>query len=440
MDNTTKKEEIINEAEVIKEVPNSFDSQKEKVAAPKNKLSFKIWLIIILGMFLSSVLGGFFGFVAGGFSGMLSDKVKSKVENSLGLGTDKKNVLTEKGSVFREESAVIDVVEKNSPAVVNIVITKDVPVFKNNGFNFFFDPFSYQDGESQETEKQKVGGGTGFFVSTEGMIVTNKHVVSDETAEYTVITTDQKEYKATVLARHPSLDIAIIKIEGDNFPVLTLGDSSALKVGQSVIAIGNSLGEFSNSVSLGIVSGLKRDVTAGSGYGDSEKLTNIIQTDAAINPGNSGGPLLDIKGNVIGINVAVAQGAENIGFALSVNDIKKTIEQVKNNGRISIPFLGIRYINLNKEIQKENSLAYDYGALISRGEKVTDFAVIPGSPADKAGLIENDIVLEINGKKIDEKNQVSDVIASLNIGDEITMKVWHKGGEKEIKLILEERK
>lgn len=425
-----KKEEI-KEAQIEK----NKESIKEK---NKSKISLKIWAIIILGMFLSSILGGFFGFVAGGFSGVLSYKIKNGIEKRFGLKS--KGLISESGSVYREESEVIDVVEKTSPGVVNIVITKDVPKFKNNGFNFFFNPFGYEDESSQETEKQKVGGGTGFFVSNDGMIVTNKHVVSDTQAEYTVITTDEKEHKATVLARHPSLDIAIIKIEGSDFPVLSLGDSDALRVGQSVIAIGNSLGEFSNSVSLGIVSGLKRDVTAGSGRGDSERLTNIIQTDAAINPGNSGGPLLDIRGNVIGINVAVAQGAENVGFALSVNDIKKTIEQVKSGGKIVTPFLGVRYILLDEEIQKENNLPYSYGALVSRGEKITDFAVIPGSPADKAGIVENDIILEIDGKKVDDNNQVSDIVASLGVGDEITIKIWHKGDEKEVKVKLEEKK
>ncbi len=435
--------EEINKEE-IKEA--QIDKKEEKIepteaGRQKNSISLKIWIIIILGMFLSSVLGGFFGFIAGGFSGALSDSLKDKVGKSLGFKIDKNGIITESGNVYREESEVIDVVEKTSPGVVNIVITKDVPKFRNNGFNFFFDPFGYyEDESSQETEKQKVGGGSGFFVSKDGMIVTNKHVVSDTEAEYTVITSDEKEYSAQVLARHPSLDIAIIKVEGDNFPVLNLGDSEALKVGQSVIAIGNSLGEFSNSVSLGIVSGLKRDVTAGSGYGDSEKLSNIIQTDAAINPGNSGGPLLDIRGNVIGINVAVAQGAENIGFALSVNDIKKTIEQVKTSGKISIPFIGIRYIMLDEEIQKENNLPYNYGALISRGEKITDFAVIPGSPADKAGLLENDIVLEINGKKVDIDNQINKIISFLSVDEEITLKIWRKGEEKEVKLKLEEKK
>lgn len=434
MDNIKNDEEQIKDAQIEEKIERKNDIRG-------GSLSFKIWMIIVVGMLLSSVLGGFLGFLAGGFSGALSYKVKDKIEKKLGIKTNNKN--QENGNVYREESEVIDVVEKTSPGVVNIVITKDVPKFKNNGFNFFFNPFGYEDESPQETEKQKVGGGTGFFVSEDGMLVTNKHVVSDTNAEYTVITTDKKEYKAQVLARHPSLDIAIIKIEGEQdskFPVLNLGDSDSLKVGQSVIAIGNSLGEFSNSVSLGIVSGLKRDVTAGSGFGDSEKLTNIIQTDAAINPGNSGGPLLDIRGNVIGINVAVAQGAENIGFALSVNDIKKTIEQVKNNGRITLPFIGVRYIMLDEEIQTENNLPYNYGALISRGEKITDFAVIPGSPADKAGLVENDIILEINGKKVDGDNQINTMIASMGVGEEITLKIWHKGDEKEIKVKLEEKK
>lgn len=417
-------------------------AEGEKNNHINSKLSLKIWLVIFLGMFLASILGGFFGFVAGGFSGLVSGKLKNDISKKLGLHWNKNNLLIENGNVYREESAVIDVVEKSSPSVVNIVITKDVPIFKNNGFGFFFNPFeSRENANENETEKQKVGGGTGFFVSSDGMIVTNKHVVSDENAQYTAINSEGKEYTAEVLARHPSLDIAIIKIQGDNFPVLKLGDSDTLKVGQSAIAIGNSLGEFSNSVSLGIVSGLKRNITAGSGFGgDTERLTNIIQTDAAINPGNSGGPLLDIAGNVIGINVATAQGVENIGFALPVNDVKKTIDQVRNNGKISLPYLGIRYIILNDEIQKRSDLPYNYGALVSRGETVTDFAVIPGSPADLVNIVENDIILEINSRKIDENNQITDILTSYDVRDEITLKIWHKGEEKEVKLKLGERK
>jgi len=221
---------------------------------------------------------------------------------------------------------------------------------------------------------------------------------------------------------------------------LELADSGNLKIGQTVIAIGNSLGEFRNTVSKGIISGLKRNVTAGDGFGQAETLSEVIQTDAAINPGNSGGPLLNISGQVIGVNVAMAQGAENIGFALPINIVKKGIESVKSKGKIVQPYIGVRYIPITEEIKKANNLPYGYGALVLRGQKVTDFAVVPGSPADKAGLTENDIILEINGVKIDEKNLLSDQIAKSNVGDTINLKIWHKGEEKTVQVKLEERK
>jgi serine protease Do len=271
------------------------------------------------------------------------------------------------------------------------------------------------------------------------MIVTNKHVVSDENAKYTIIANDEKEYEAKILARDPVNDIAILKIEAVDLPTLNFGDSDSLKIGQTVIAIGNSLGEFSNTVSKGIVSGLRRSVTAGTGFGDTERLNNIIQTDAAINPGNSGGPLLNVNGEVIGVNVAMAQGAQSIGFALPSSQIKKVVEQVKATGKIITPYLGIRYIPVTKTIQKSINLPYAYGVLIVRGNRVTDFAVIPGSPADRAGLIENDLVLEINGNKIDEKNGLLETISKFNVGEEVTLKVWHKGELKDVKVKLGEK-
>jgi serine protease Do len=212
-----------------------------------------------------------------------------------------------------------------------------------------------------------------------------------------------------------------------------------LKIGQSVVAIGNSLGEFSNTVSRGIISGLKRTVTAGDTMGDTETLSNIIQTDAAINPGNSGGPLLDISGNVIGINVAMAQGAQNIGFAIPSNQIKKVIDEVKTTGKISAPYIGVRYLLLDATIAKQNNLPYNYGALIVRGQNITDFAVIPGSPADQAGISENDIILEVDGTKIDSKNTLSDLISQHSVGDQLNLKVWHKGAVKDVQLKLAEK-
>lgn len=406
----------------------------------KNKVTAAVILII----FISAFSGAVFGL----FSGEVSKMVYPALSRKFGKYFPQKDesgakVDVQKQSVIREDSAVIDVAEKSSSAVVSIIITKDVPKVRNFfqnpfGSEFFFSPFGWQ--EEPETEKQQVGGGSGFFVDSSGIMVTNKHVVEDTQAEYTVMTNDGKEYSAQVLVRHPVLDIAIIKVEGNNFPVLDLGNSDNLKVGQTVIAIGNSLGEFSNTVSKGIVSGLRRNVTAGSGYGQTERLTNIIQTDAAINPGNSGGPLFDINGKVIGINVAMAVGAENIGFAIPANQIKNSLEQIKAKGKISIPFLGVRYIIINKEIQKDANLSFDYGALVVRGQKVTDFAVIPGSPADKAGIAENDIILEINGKKVTEDNQLSDIIALYNVGDELALKVWHKGEIKDMKVKMEEKK
>lgn len=406
------------------------ENNQKNTGLAKSKLFALVFAVLVI----SAVVGSLFGFISGGIANQSLSMILGK--NQANSGTD-----VSRNRIIDEESAIIDTVEKTSPAVISIVISKDVPIFKNRDpFNLFFSPFDSQAPEMLGTEKQKVGGGSGFLVSADGFIVTNRHVVSDTNADYTVITSDGKEYPAKVMARHPSADLAVIKIEGKNFPVLELGESKSLKIGQTVIAIGYSLGEFTNTVNKGIISGLKRNITAGSGLGGVEQLTNIIQTDAAINPGNSGGPLIDLNGRAIGVNVAMAQGAENIGFAIPIGQVKKTIDQVKKQGKISIPFIGIRYIILNDELKNKNDLPYNYGALVVRGDTVTDFAVVPGSPADKAGIMENDIVLEINGKKIDANDQLGDIISSYNIGDEITLNVWHKGDIKEVKVKLEERK
>jgi len=347
------------------------------------------------------------------------------------------------------EAKIIAAVKKASPAVVSVIGTKDLPVleqyyinpFEGNDFfkQFFGNDFVIPQYKQKGTQKQEISGGTGFIISSDGLIITNKHVVSDENAEYTVLTNSGEKIPAKILARDPVQDLAILKINKSNLPYLTLGNSDTVEIGQSVIAIGNALGEFRNTVSVGIISGLSRSIAA-SGGGTVEQLENVIQTDAAINLGNSGGPLLNLYGEVIGINVAMASGAQNIGFALPVNSVKKAINDIKTKGKIVYPFLGVRYIIINDALKQKNNLSVNYGALVIRGETKEDLAVIPGSPADKAGIVENDIILEVDGIKINEENTLAKLIQKKNVGDTVTLKVLSKGVEKIVKVTLEERK
>ena len=307
-----------------------------------------------------------------------------------------------------QEEAVINVVKLASPSVVSIIISKDLPVFEqyyNDPFGDFFGddfPFKFEfetpQYQQKGTEKQKIGGGTGFIISEDGLVLTNKHVASDKEAEYTIVTNEGEKYPAEILAQDPFQDLAILKIkseeinqEGDlfekKFPILKLGNSSIIEIGQTVITIGNALGEFRNTVSTGVISGLGRTITA-SGGGLVQTLEDVIQTDAAINFGNSGGPLLNLKGEVIGINVAMAQSAQNIGFAIPVNKAKRDIEQIKTIGKITYPFLGVRYILITSEIQEQKELKVDYGVLIVRGDSAEEYAINTDSAAVKAGLQE----------------------------------------------------
>lgn len=400
-------------------------------------------LFIAINIVIASCCGILFGFL----SGNIANEIIPKINNFFGIKDEQQvSLITGTNTItsVKEQSAIIDAVKKTSKAVVSIVISKDLPKIEKYFYNPFGEssPFQFEiPGYKQEgTEEKTIGGGTGFIISANGLIVTNKHVVYDEEAKYTVVMEDGKQFEAKVLARDPANDIAIIKIEVENLPVVELGDSSNLELGQTVIAIGNALGEFSNSVSAGVVSGLKRAITAsGQGIG-SEQLTGIIQTDTAINSGNSGGPLLNIDGQVIGVNVAMAEGAQNIGFAIPINDVKRDIESVQKDGKIVVPFLGVRYVIINQELVKKNNLSVDYGALIIHGDTVADLAVVPCSPADKAGLQENDIILEIDGQKINDENTLSNLILKQKIGDEVDFKILSKGVEKTIKIKLEERK
>ncbi|MDP3697484.1 MAG: trypsin-like peptidase domain-containing protein [Candidatus Taylorbacteria bacterium] len=339
-----------------------------------------------------------------------------------------------------EKSPFVEIAKKACPAVITIVISKDLPKVEG----YYLMPFGGQDfvlpNMKKGKEKTKIGGGSGFIVSADGYVLTCNHVVGDPEADYTVIIDPGHKYPAKILANDPLIDVAVLKIQNKNFTYLELGDSDKIELGEQVLAIGNPLGEFEDTLSAGIISGLSRRITAQGGHqGKITSLRGLIQTDAAINPGNSGGPLVDMAGKVIGINTAVIAGAQNIGFAIPVNYAQKTLEEVKKYGKIRRPFLGVRYIILNPDISKMNKLPVDYGALIVR-ENFGEPAVLKNSAADKAGLKEYDIVLEADGKKIVEENPLSDILKDKEIGGEITLKVLREKKETDLKVKLEEKK
>ena len=340
-----------------------------------------------------------------------------------------------------EKSPIIDVAKKVCPAVITIVISKDLPQVDG----FYLLPYG---GEKlmmpkmngKKKEKTKIGGGSGFFISADGYIITSCHVVEDTEADYTIIFEPEKRYPAKVISRNPINDIAILKVNAKDMPYLELADSDEIELGQTVVAVGNSLGEFNDTVSTGVVSGLSRFITAFSGTGqETAMLRGLIQTDAAINPGNSGGPLVDIEGKVIGINTAVVMGAQSIGFAIPINYAKQDLEEIRKYGKIKRPFLGVKYILLNKEISEKNKLPVSDGALVVR-ENLGELAIIKGSAADKAGLKEFDIILECQGEKITDKNPLSHILQELKINEEITLKVLRDKKEISIKVKLEEKK
>lgn len=392
----------------------------------------KQFFAIIVGS--SILVSAFFGFLAGWVAfGIYGGKIK--LPESISGGQ----------KIISQDEAVVKAVKNVSPAVVSVIASKDLPVIEKqsqsiNPFGNLFPGFSFEIPQYTQkgTQKQEVGGGTGFIVSQDGLIATNKHVVDIDGAEYTVLTNDGQKYPAKVLAKDPVQDIAILKIDKNNLPTVNLGNSDEVQIGQASIAIGNALGEFRNTVSVGVISGLKRSITASSG-GGAEQLEDLLQTDAAINPGNSGGPLLNLQGEVIGINVAMASGAQNIGFALPINLAKRDIDQVARQGKISYPFIGIRYTLITPQLKDEKKLAVDYGALIIKGSNDNEPAITPNSPAEKAGIKENDIILEADGQKIDKDHTLAKIVQNHNIGDTMRLKVLRDSKEMEIKVVLGER-
>ncbi|MFH1315176.1 MAG: trypsin-like peptidase domain-containing protein [Candidatus Uhrbacteria bacterium] len=310
--------------------------------------------------------------------------------------------------MIEEETATISVVEKVTPAVVSVIAKREY-----------------------SGELVEVGGGTGFFVSSEGLVLTNRHVINSGGVTYSILTNNGDEYPIEIVAKDTLYDLAVLQVvleEGQeaDFPIVELGDSDSIKNGQTVIAIGNALSEYQNSVTKGVISGTGRRVVAGNYY-STEVIEGAIQTDAAINPGNSGGPLINLLGQVIGVNTATSSAGEGLGFAIPINLAVKIVDDMVEFGHIVRPWLGVRYIMIDQNIAQENNLDSDYGALIISGQGSEDYAIVPGSPADQAGLQESDIIISLNDIVINEENSLSKQINTYAPGDLINVTVVRQG-------------
>ncbi|MDD4026645.1 MAG: trypsin-like peptidase domain-containing protein [Candidatus Shapirobacteria bacterium] len=315
------------------------------------------------------------------------------------FGFKKEIINITKQEILDEESMVIRVVENSTMSVVTIRTDRDL--------------------------------GTGFIISQDGLIVTNKHVVVDLEPKYKVVIGKDEIVEVKNIYRDPLNDLAILKIDKTGLKALNLGDSDKLKVGQSLIAIGTALGEFRSTVTTGVVSGLGRGIVAGSPIEGIEKLTNVIQTDAAINPGNSGGPLFNSGGQVVGVNVAVSQSGQNIGFALPINLIKESINIFKTTGEFERPYLGVGYKMISKEVAAKNKI--NSGAYV---ESITE-----NSPAYKAKIQKGDIIIEIDGQKLTESDN-GDLVKIINtkkIGEIIALKYFRDNKEQTVSVKLEKR-
>lgn len=305
-----------------------------------------------------------------------------------------------------ESSATIDAVNSVGPAVVSILSKTTV--------NGFYGP------------NVEEGAGSGFILTEDGLIATNKHVVRDDNSEYTVALADGRTFVAEIVSRDPSFDFAIIKIEASNLPIVELGSSDNLQVGENVIAIGNAFGEFQNTVTSGVLSAKNRTIEASDAAFRVELLEGLLQTDAAINPGNSGGPLINLSGQVVGVNTATDPGSQNIGFAIPIDDARVAIDSVIENGQIIRPLLGVRYVNLNKEISELNGLTTGQGAYVVAGGSTP--AVVPGSPAEEVGLQTGDIILSINEHEISPDQSLAAVLRKFRPEDTVTIK-WQSGDQ-----------
>lgn len=362
---------------------------------------------------------------AAGFGGgYLGSDARSQLVVAPSAGISRENQ-----QAAQSESELISALAENvSPSVVSVDVTS-----ASSQDSFFGSQFGTQR-----------SAGTGIILSENGYIITNRHVVDSSASKVSITLSDGTQFDDVAIigrtADGDPLDVAFLQIKetkGKKLVPARLGDSAKVRVGDKVVAIGNALGQFQNTVTAGIISGFGRNVEAGDGYSASESLQNLFQTDAAINQGNSGGPLVNINGEVIGINTAVAgYGAENIGFAIPVGDIQGLIKSVLEKGKLERPFLGVRYVSLTDDYAAELNLPLKRGAYVVPSADGSP-SVVPGSPAEKAGLKEGDILIEIDGIKIDESHSLIGLISKHSVGEDVGVKLLRDGKELTVKVTLE---
>ncbi len=368
--------------------------------------------VMVASMAFSAIIGAVSGAVS---ASLIAGAWRGTDTALLAWGAGRANAAPVQGSSelgpMEDEQATISVVDQVRPAVVSVVIKR-----------------LSSDGKSAVV----LGGGTGFLVSADGLIVTNRHVVSEPTAFFTVLTNDGAELPAKLISVDPFLDVALLRVSGSGYPVVVLGDSDAVRAGQTVIAVGNTLSAFHNTVTKGVVSGVNRRVVAGDPGMAGDVIERAIQTDAAINPGNSGGPLLNLLGEVVGMNTAVSHDGQSIGFAIPVNELKKAVTDVERYGRIVRPWLGVRYAMLDDETATAEGLTVRRGALVGSRAPGAENAVADDGPAAAAGLQNGDVVLSIDGQVLGDTLSLSAYIAQCMPGQSVALRVLR--GTKELTL------
>ena len=387
---------------------------------PARRPIIRITLLIVflVASLVLGMVGGVTGFV------FLSNSRSAPIGHfRQALGLDSVTIPVTQNIHLDESSGVIDAAKKVSPAVVAISGSQEVTDFFG------------------QTSTQQTSGGSGFILTADGLIITNKHVV-DAAGTYKVVLSDGRILDASIKAVDPLNDLAVVKVNAQDLPTVELGSSDDLKIGQSVLAIGNALGEFPNSVTAGVLSAKERSIQAGSETdATGEALSGLLQTDAAINPGNSGGPLVNLAGQVVGINTAIASttgGSIGVGFAIPIDSVRNVLKSVQKTGAIVRPYLGVRYVPVTDLVKAHKNLSVNYGDLVSKGSTAADVAVLAGSPADKAGIVEGDILLEINGAQINQDMTLAEILQKYNVGDQVTIKLLRGGTVQVVKAALDQ--